>query len=440
MRYRTKLVFVVGGIVGLMGATLLAVNGMTVVPAQPPIGPDQTWPQPNLVQVRVEGSQLRPRLLRADQGPVTIEIRNADAVVHACSISGIEDSRVLRPGETQTLYVPELNAGTYELWCGDPADAATSVTATLLIGPPLVGGHVEPSQIGESTPIAAVHRREQLVDGRYTLHRLYFRWSDEIPSASLIETLEEGRTALVSWNSVGSGLTWADIAAGEGDERIREVGKALAPLDAAYPGKLFFAWHHEPEVAVRWAARNAAVETGTGAEFAAGWQRVFRIFSEEGFTPLRTLISDRYDPEFTRGVEFDVLGPDHYPWSPLTPDKRCSTRWASFGDIWEEMRSMFSVRFPGKPVLIGETGAQEKDHPSCNPTGDPRAKGRWFHEAIPAIDEWAGDDTNPLIGVGVFDSGWYRVDTSPHSLRGWADLVRAFQPPASTSTAGEPLG
>jgi hypothetical protein len=74
----------------------------------------------------------------------------------------------------------------------------------------------------------------------------------------------------------------------------------------------------------------------------------------------------------------------------------------------------------------------------CQPAGDTLAKARWFREAIPAIWEWADDATNPLIGVGIFDAGWFRVDTSPHSLRAWADLVAAFQPPEGTVVSLEP--
>jgi hypothetical protein len=419
-------------VAGFLIAAPLGVYSMPVVPWEPAVDALEAGNDLRSLELQITETGFHPPWLRADPGLVTISIQNADEVDQSCSLVGVEDLWLIAPGRTATLKV-WLEGGTYEFACDASSQPEESTRTILLVGPPRIGAHVDPSQLGVSSPIEAVHEREEQVGGAYGLHRLYFRWNEPtLPSASLIQTLEEGRTALVSWNSLGSGLTWAQIASGSGDDRIREVGQALAPLDELYPGKLFFAWHHEPEVTVRWAKRVGAIETGTGAEFAAGWQRVFRIFAEEGFTPVRALVSNEYNPEFTDGVQFDVLAPDNYPWSPLTPNERCNPRWESFDEVWRGMRSMFASRFPNKAVLIGETGAQEKRHPRCQPSGDVHAKGRWFPEAIPVIQEWAEDTTNPLIGVGIFDSGWYRVDTTPLSMRGWAELVRALQPPPAS--------
>jgi hypothetical protein len=418
-----------GGVVGLLIATALGIQAMSSVSWEPDVDPSDDAKDLRFLKLEVTKTGFRPWWLRADPGVVTITVANASGVEQTCSLAGVEDLDPLDPGMIGTLNV-SLEAGTYEFACA--VSSQESIRMVLLVGPPLIGAHVNPSQLGVTSPIEAVHEREEQVGAAYGLHRVYFRWNDTLPSPSLIQTLEEGRTALVSWNSLGSGLTWGQIASGSGDDRIREVGQALAPLDELYPGRIFFAWHHEPEVTVRWAERVGAIEKGTGAEFAAGWQRVFRIFAKEGFTPVRALVSDEYDPEFTDGVQFDVLAPDKYPWSPLTPNRRCNLRWESFEEVWREMRSMFASRFPNKAVVIGETGAQERRHPRCQPWGDVHAKKRWFREAIPVIQEWADDTTNPLFGVGIFDSGWYRVDTSPLSMRGWADLVRALQPPAGS--------
>jgi hypothetical protein len=416
------------GVVALLIATALGIQAMSSVSWEPDVDASEAPEDLRFLELEVTKTGFHPWWLRVDPGAVTMTVANASGVEQTCSLGGVEDLGPIDPGMIGTLNV-SLEAGTYEFACAASSQPEESIRTVLLVGPPLIGAHVNASQLGVTNPIEAVHEREEQVGAAYGLHRLYFRWKDTLPSPSLIQTLEEGRTALVSWNSLGSGLSWAQIASGSGDGRIREVGQALAPLDELYPGKLFFAWHHEPEVTVRWAKRTGAVETGTGAEFAAGWQRVFRIFAEQGFTPVRALVSDEYDPDFTEGAEFDVLAPDSYPWSPLTPNERCNPRWESFEQVWGEMRSMFASRFPDKAVLIGETGAQEKRHPRCHPRGDVHAKGRWFREAIPVIEEWADDTTNPLIGVAVFDSGWYRVDTSPVSMRGWAELVRALQSP-----------
>jgi hypothetical protein len=416
------------GVVGFLIATALGIQAMPSVPWEPDVDAPEAAKDLRFLELQVTMTGFDPWWLRADPGVVTITVENATEVDQTCSLGGVEELEPISPGKTGTLKV-WLEAGTYEFACDASSQPEESTKTILLAGPPRIGAHVNSSQLGVSSPIEAVHEREEQVGGAYGLHRLYFRWNDTLPSPSLIQTLEEGRTALVSWNSLGSRLSWAQVASGSGDDQIREVGQALAPLDELYPGKIFFAWHHEPEVTVRWAKRTGAIETGTGAEFAAGWQRVFRIFAEEGFTPVRALVSDEYNPEFTDGVQFDVLAPDNYPWSPLTPNERCNPRWESFEEVWRGMRSMFASRFPDKAVLIGETGAQEKRHPRCQPWGDVHAKGRWFREAIPVIEEWADDATNPLIGVGIFDSGWFRVDTSPLAMREWAKLVGALQPP-----------
>jgi hypothetical protein len=413
-----------GVVVGGFGFAVLAVPITSPPPSRPEVG----WPAAHTLHVEITDEGLDPEFLHADQGRVAIDVTNARRTVESFSITGVTPTVAVRPGETEAVQIDIFDGGTYELR-STPAPARTpAARGILLVGPPRIGGHVDAGHLGAGTPIEAIHHRERQVGAAYTLHRLYFRWNDELPSPSLIETLEEGRTALVSWNSIGSGLSWAQIAAGRGDARIREVGEALVPVAQAFPGRLFFAWHHEPEVHVRLARRHGIVETGTGPEFAASWQRVFRIFGQQGFDPMRALVSDEYSPEFTQGVEFDVLAPDKYPWSPLTPDGRCSRRWATFDEVWEAMRSMFAERFPEKSVLIGETGAQERRHPVCQPRGDPRAKARWLRESLPVIWEWVKDPTNPLFGVGVFDSGAFRVDTSSASLGAWADLVDALQP------------
>jgi plastocyanin len=432
MRNR-KMLSVVSAVAG--GAVFVGLG--LFLPFRAPLGAGSdavgTADPPNSLQVEITDTGFEPAFLHADPGWVTIEVLNSSRAVHNVSIVGIAATAPLRSGQTETLRLRLVRAGTYEFRCEVSMHGPGAIRGTLLVGPPLIGGHVSMTEVGAENPIEAVHHRERQVSGKYTLHRLYFRWNDELPSSSLIETLEEGRTALVSWNSIGSGLDWSQIAAGKGDTRIREVGGALAPVAEAYPGKVLFAWNHEPEVHVRVARREGIPETGTGSDFVACWQRVFRIFAEEGFRPARALVSDEYDPDFSDGVEFDVLAPDKYLWSPLTPDGRCNRRWASFEEVWKGMRSMFATRFPGKAVLIGETGVQEGRHPVCQPSGDRRAKARWLHAALPAIWQWAEDATNPLVGVGVFDAGSFRVDTSSDSLRAWGDLVAAFQPPEGSA-------
>jgi plastocyanin len=416
---------------GVASGILLVVLGLILPfrgPSRAGLDVAETADPPSFLHVEINDTGFEPGFLHAAPGWVTIEVLNSGEAVHNFSVVGVGATNLLRPGQVATLRILLDRAGTYEFRCEVSSHDLRAMRGTMLVGPPLIGGYVSMTEVGAEDPIEAVHRRELQVSGSYSLHRLYYRWNDELSSPTLIETLEEGRTALVSWNSIGSGLSWSQIASGKGDTRIREIGRALAPVAEAYPGRVLFAWHHEPEVHVRWARREGTVETGTGAEFVASWQRVFRILAEEGFRPARALVSDEYDPEFSTGVEFDVLAPDKYLWSPLTPEGRCNRRRASFEEVWEGMRSMFATRFPGKAVLIAETGAQEGHHPVCQPAGDPHAKARWLRGALRTIWRWAEDATNPLVGVGLFDSGMFRVDTSPQALRAWADLVTALQP------------
>ncbi len=71
--------------------------------------------------------------LTAPAGPVTIHATNKGSVPHNIGIVGGASSSDFGGGESETLDLGDLEAGTYELWCSLPAHKEAGMSTTLVI-------------------------------------------------------------------------------------------------------------------------------------------------------------------------------------------------------------------------------------------------------------------------------------------------------------------
>jgi manganese oxidase len=98
-----------------------------------------------VIEVELGDLYVEPSQLVAQPGPVTIRVTNAGAIEHNLAIDGVGATRMLQAGETDTIEVADLAAGTYAMLCEVPGHEAGGMHGTLTVA----GG-------GEATPEAPV--------------------------------------------------------------------------------------------------------------------------------------------------------------------------------------------------------------------------------------------------------------------------------------------
>ena len=78
---------------------------------------------------------LEPAVLEAPAGDLVLRVTNTDPeLVHDFVVHG-KGTKRLAPGESQTLKVPDVEAGQYRMWCDVPGHAAAGQTGTLVVNP-----------------------------------------------------------------------------------------------------------------------------------------------------------------------------------------------------------------------------------------------------------------------------------------------------------------
>ena len=178
----------------------------------------------------------------------------------------------------------------------------------------------------------------------------------------------------------------------------------------------------------------------TPAAFVDAWRRMHRLFEHQGATnvvwvwcPNASAFATGRAQSFYPGDDVvDWVCADGYNWSPLLPGGHAGGEWESFADIFEPFYRW--ALDSGKPIMIGETGAQE---------GAPGQKADWIADmaatlrtrftrvrALLYFNAIAGSNTG-----GVFD---WRVETSPSALRAFRSLAGEpyFRPSLRTSSLG----
>jgi hypothetical protein len=172
-------------------------------------------------------------------------------------------------------------------------------------------------------------------------------------------------------------------------------------------------------------------------KFNQSWQRMHRIFQEEGatnviwvWTPNAAGFKDQRSfthneppaPYFYPGDEYvDWIATDGYNWG--VSNRSQGDRWRHAIEIFDEFM-VFARQHP-KPIMIGEYGAQEQP-------GDPEAKAEWLRVAQEVFTSikpqsaecpWCGaySDVAALVyfDVDYGKHGDWRIMSSPQSLDGY---------------------
>jgi len=184
--------------------------------------------------------------------------------------------------------------------------------------------------------------------------------------------VDAGRIPLVGW-----GCTASDrVASGSLDAVIRATAQKMKAFGHEF--FLRYCWEMDGD--------RRQGEIKGPQKFIAAWQRMYRLFQEEGatnviwvWTPNAAGFKDgrKYTggnppaPYFYPGDEYvDWIASDGYNWGVSKRDQ--GDRWRQVLEIFDEF--MVFARAHHKPIMIGEYGAQEQ-------TQDPEAKPRWMRIA-----------------------------------------------------------
>jgi beta-mannanase len=201
--------------------------------------------------------------------------------------------------------------------------------------------------------------------------------------------LQGGRTPMMSW----AGQNTDQIAAGTFDATIVQ---RVWEMDGA-PHEAHFVQSQQ--------------------SFVAAWRRVVTIFRQQGASNAQFVwcpTANGFRPGgpadgFYPGSNYvDVVGADGYNWAPGR-----DSNWRSFQQVFANFYRWAMKNAPDKPLLIGETGVQER-HP-----GD---KAQWLQ----GMEQTLRDQYTHIKAVVYFNSAprypWW-INSSQSALDAWRALV-----------------
>lgn len=306
----------------------------------------------------------------------------------------------------------------------------TTTTAVLGLIPPLsasettpelpsgtyLGAYVQPDGWSKGEVMSAVTELEADLGRTLDISHLFYTWNGNFPNWKEAWDIQNGRIPMVSWR----GTALDPVLNGSQDTLIRAKADGLKALGS----RVLLRWFGEMD-AVVWED-----EIGTPARFVQAWQRIHDIFESRGATNVEWVWcpnasafgSGKAQAYYPGDAYVDWICGDGYNWAP----GRQGSPWTSFQNVFSSFYAWGSAT--GKPLLIGETGVQERD---------PGEKGSWITGMANAIKS-----TYPAIKALVYfdaasssnQGGWYdwHVDTSTASY----DAFRAMAADPYFNSAG----
>jgi hypothetical protein len=293
-----------------------------------------------------------------------------------------------------------------------PAQAASSASDQLTPRSGLLFGGFA-GRRGDASIEQSLADLESGLGRKLDLHRWYARWDETMPPSQVTDSVARGRTPVLSIEprrTDGTTLSWAAIARGDHDERIRVHAAAIAALGVP----LFVAFHHEPDF---------ASGHGSAADYRAAFRHYVEVFRSVGVTNVAwtwilTPAAFASPPTTPTKVGADDLypGDDVVDWAALDPYNwdGCTSgvpdRWRPMSEIAAPFRAWGVAH--GKPLMLAEWGSAEDPD-------DPERKANWFRETMTTLASWP-----EVKAVSLFHAqgncAWW-VDSSGPSLRGAAD-------------------
>jgi uncharacterized cupredoxin-like copper-binding protein len=113
------------GVLVMATALVVAIRGPAAAASS---GTERTVAEIELSEFSITGD------LEVPAGPVTLQVTNSGTVAHNLSLVGGPSTPDLNPGESSTLNLGDLEAGTYQLICTIPGHESSGMFAELTVG------------------------------------------------------------------------------------------------------------------------------------------------------------------------------------------------------------------------------------------------------------------------------------------------------------------
>jgi hypothetical protein len=250
----------------------------------------------------------------------------------------------------------------------------------------------------------AVTALEQAEGRKLDIDHHYLSFGSPLPDTYAWD-VAQGRIPMVSW----AGQDTDEIAAGKWDSLIISRAKEIKALKA--PFLVRFMWEMDG------APNEAHFVMGTQSYINA-WRRVVTIFRQQGATNAQFVwcpTAYGFRPNGGRGPSFypgdnyvDWVAADGYNWAPGR-----GGNYASFQSVFANFYDWAKKNTPNKPLLIGETGVQERN---------PGDKAKW----IAAMGQTIKTVYPNIKAVVYFNSNpkypWW-LDSTGSSMSAWTTLL-----------------
>ena len=237
---------------------------------------------------------------------------------------------------------------------------------------------------------------------------IYEGWQAPFPGWRETWDNLNGRVPFVSWAKAST----AAVNSGRYDGMIRQ--RAADVKAAGYPMLLEWFWEMDGN-------RNRHV-AGSPASFIAAWRRMHGIFDRAGVTNVSWVwcpnawgfTSGEAQKFYPGDAYVDWICANGYNWAP----GRRGDEWRSFEWTFQPFYDWGSAR--GKPLMVGEFGAQERK---------PGEKAQWLRDAATTLKTKFTD----IKAVAYFDVkkryNW-RINTSASSASAFRYLAKTLQGPS----------
>jgi len=226
-------------------------------------------------------------------------------------------------------------------------------------------------------------RRRQLGRDERILH-VFYGWTDTLPRS--VTGLPPKAVPMISWR----GTRYADILSGRSDALIARAARRLAA--AKKPTMLRWAWEMNGD----WYLWGGVKNDEGPAGFVKCWQRLHRIFADEGADNVAWVWSPNWRSTLPPSNEIQ----DYYPGDKYVDWVGMSgynLRRELPPTLFDTVYAMYSAR---KPIMITEVGAVDRGG---------RTKADW----ITAFADWV--DARPGVGAVT----WFDTDTHPGYAEKW---------------------
>lgn len=265
----------------------------------------------------------------------------------------------------------------------------------------LLGAFVSRGDRSDAGLSAAVIDLEANLGRRLDINHHFVKFFDPLAHPLAAWDVAEGRIPMLSWHGVSS----STLASGRADDWVAEQAAGVAALQA--PVLVRYGWEMDSQRNARWA--------GTPDEFVAAWRHLRAVFAAEGATnalwvwcPQALGFSNgRADAYYPGEEHVDWICANGYNFSPGKPA-------SGYRQLEQIFRPFYDWAEPlGKPLMIGETGVQERR---------PGEKAAWIRSANVALQQHM-PAVKALVYFDTHAEYDWQLHTTPESFAGFRELA-----------------